>query len=390
MAKATQSTTKTSAKILDKNAAKSPVKPPVKSLVKSPSKSRAKASNETGGKSERALYRNINRELEREVESNNEDEDAASSAATLWSSHSQSAPPPQPLSVKEKSVLEFLEVYISTQGVSPTYSEICKHFGFASFNSVQRYLKQLEVKGYIRLPWANQKRAITLLHASSAIQDAIQGGVNLNNLNSISPRSVSKSLGSSKSISQAGGNSSGLSGSTSGNVIPMGSSTENFSLPLLGRVAAGSPIEAMEYDEFIDVPASLVRYADRTYALRVQGQSMIDDGILDGDVILVQRQSSAINGEIVVAMVGEEATVKRFYMHRGAATATQFASAANDFDEDLNDASYDEAKNSERFKQGPGKKIELRPANSTMQSMWFEPSEIQIRGIVVGLIRKFF
>lgn len=390
MAKATQSTTKTSAKILAKNAAKSPAKLPEKSLVKSPSKSRAKASNETGGKSERALYRNINRELEREVESNNEDEDAASSAATLRSSHSQSAPPPQPLSVKEKSVLEFLEVYISTQGVSPTYSEICKHFGFASFNSVQRYLKQLEVKGYIRLPWANQKRAITLLHASSAIQDAIQGGVNLNNLNSTSSRSVSKSLGSSKSISQAGGNSSGLSGSTSGNVIPMGSSTENFSLPLLGRVAAGSPIEAMEHDEFIDVPASLVRYADRTYALRVQGQSMIDDGILDGDVILVQRQSSAINGEIVVAMVGEEATVKRFYIHRGATTATQLASAANDFDEDLNDASYDEAKNSERFKQGPGKKIELRPANSTMQSMWFEPSEIQIRGIVVGLIRKFF
>jgi repressor LexA len=131
------------------------------------------------------------------------------------------------------------------------------------------------------------------------------------------------------------------------------SQSENFSLPLLGRVAAGAPIEAYEHDEFIDVPASLVRHADRTYALRVQGQSMIEDGILDGDVILVQRQSSASNGEIVVAMIGEEATVKRFY------------------------------------RQPQDRQIELRPANSTMESMWFDSSEVQIRGIVVGLIRKF-
>src|SRR5262245_45993194 len=87
---------------------------------------------------------------------------------------SAEAEPPRPLSPKEKNVLEFLELYIREQGISPTYQEICKHFGFASFNSVQRYLKQLEAKGYIQLPWANQKRAITLLKPASALQSAIE------------------------------------------------------------------------------------------------------------------------------------------------------------------------------------------------------------------------
>jgi repressor LexA len=236
---------------------------------------------------------------------------------------------PRPLSLKEKSVLEFLESYTRESGISPTYQEICKHFGFASFNSVQRYLKQLEAKGYIQLPWANQKRAITILKPASSVQET---------------------LGSRQPIDS---------------LMPAIVPSENFSIPLLGRVAAGSPIEALEHDEFIDVPASLVRHADRTYALRVQGQSMIDDGILDGDVILVQRQSTASNGEIVVAVVGDEATVKRFYLHR------------------------DDTRSREKTVAMNGKMIELRPANSTMSSMWFPPNEVQIRGIVVGLIRKF-
>jgi repressor LexA len=250
------------------------------------------------------------------------------------------AEPPRPLSLKEKTVLEFLESYIREKGISPTYQEICKHFGFASFNSVQRYLKQLEAKGYVQLPWANQKRAITLLQSASALQSAME------DLQGDTPRS---------SMTPA--------------IMPI----ENFTLPLLGRVAAGAPIEALDHDEFIDVPASLVRHADRTYALRVQGQSMIDDGILDGDVILVQRQTSASNGEIVVAVVngdgGDEATVKRFYMHRGD-TAAKAAARERELNTD--------------------KMIELRPANSSMAPMWYEPSEVQIRGVVVGLIRRFF
>jgi repressor LexA len=258
------------------------------------------------------------------------------------------AEPPRPLSLKEKTVLEFLERYVGDKGISPTYQEICQHFGFASFNSVQRYLKQLESKGYIQLPWANQKRAITLLKPASALQDAIED----------------RHDDSDTSVVNIAGRMS--------NITRTIMSSENFSLPLLGRVAAGAPIEAIEHDEFIDVPASLVRQPDRTYALRVQGQSMIDDGILDGDVILVQRQTTATNGEIVVAMVGEEATVKRFYHHRGTNTSQAARTAAREHD--LN----------------PERMIELRPANSSMIPMWFDPSEVQVRGVVVGLIRRFF
>jgi len=251
--------------------------------------------------------------------------------------------PPRPLSPKEKNVLEFLETYIRENGFSPTYQEICQHFGFASFNSVQRYLKQLEAKGYIQLPWANQKRAITLLRPASALQDAVEE-LHENESDDAPSSNVTRAI------------------------VP----SENYALPLLGRVAAGAPIEALEHDEYIDVPASLVRQPDRTYALRVQGQSMIEDGILDGDVILVQRQTTATNGEIVVAMVGEEATVKRFYVHRGSNVPTAARQIA--FENHWN----------------PERMIELRPANSSMKPMWFDPTQIQIRGVVVGLIRRFF
>jgi repressor LexA len=249
---------------------------------------------------------------------------------------------PKPLSMKEKNVLEFLEIYMRERGVSPTYQEICQHFGFASFNSVQRYLKQLQTKGYIQLPWANQKRAITLLHSASTLQDAAV---------SLHPVSSSESDGDDAYSDRD-------SDHVIPSVMPALLPSHSFSLPLLGGVAAGAPIESLQYDEFIDVPASLVRQPDRTFALRVQGQSMIEDGILDGDVILVQRQHTAQNGEIVVAVVDEEATVKHFYLHRG-------------------------------NEEEPENKVELKPANATMKSMWYESGEVQIRGIVVGLIRKF-
>lgn len=251
-----------------------------------------------------------------------------------------------PLTPKEKTVLEFLETYARLNGFAPTYQEICRHFGFASFNSAQRYLKQLEAKEYISLGGANQKRAISLLQSASAYQEQIEER--------------------ERKTETAGDDTSTTSS---------GSSAEAFQIPMLGRVAAGAPLEAYEHDEFIDVPASLVKNPDRTYALRVQGQSMIEDGIFEGDVILVQRQSKAENGEIVVAVVPsevgtEEATVKRFYWHSAAKNLSRSLAKKPSVDD--------------------SKKIELRPANSTMTSFWYNPGEIQIRGIVVGLIRKFW
>lgn len=226
---------------------------------------------------------------------------------------------PLPLTAKEKAVLEFIEGFLlKSSGISPSYQEIRDHFGFASFNSVQNYLKQLTRKGYIKNP-ANSKRALQVVHTT--------------NTSTGSPRT---SLLQSKN-------------------------EEILSLPLLGKVAAGTPIESLKHDEFLSVPGHLLRpsHAHKTFALKVQGQSMIDEGIMDGDTILVQQQSSAANGDLVVAIVDNEATVKRFYLRtppRG---------------------SHDELM------------VELRPSNTTMTSMWFSPYEVEIQGVVVGLMRKF-
>jgi repressor LexA len=223
---------------------------------------------------------------------------------------------PLPLTSKEKSVLEFIEISLSENGVCPSYQEIKDHFGFASYNSVQNYLKQLVTKGYILIP-THQKRAIQILQPSTTVQDQVQ-----------------KSTPSRSPLLREGG--------------------EVFSLPLLGKVAAGLPIEAFEHNEFLEVPASMVRNPDKTFALKVSGASMIEDGILDGDLILVQKQATAQNGEIVVASVEEESTVKRFYLH-----------------------------------SQPERRIELRPANSTMKSIWYPPDQVKIQGILVSLLRKF-
>lgn len=254
---------------------------------------------------------------------------------------------PQPLTPKEKGVLEFLEVYIGRHGLSPSFQEIKAHFGFASFNSVQRYLKQLENKNYIHVPGGNRKRAITLLSTASAVQQSVASMTDISELRS-----------KTGAVAFPGGSPP--------REAPAASFTEPLSLPLLGRVAAGQPIEAVTDHEFVDVPASFVRNAGKSYALQVQGNSMIEDGIHDRDIILVQEQTHARDGEIVVAVVDNEATVKRIYSYRKAP-----AHAANHVDW-----------------EGPA--IELRPSNSEMQSMWYHPSQLEIRGVVVGLLRKYF
>jgi repressor LexA len=218
------------------------------------------------------------------------------------------------LTSKEKKVLEFIEDFVIREGLSPSYLEIKDHFSFASFNSVQNYLKQLGRKGYLVVE-PHQKRAIQLLKSSNSFSTTG------------SPRAQ---------LLQARG--------------------EVLSLPLLGSVAAGRPLEKLTFNEEIEVPSSLVKNPGETFALRVQGVSMIDEGILDGDLILVQKTPSAQNGDLVVALIESEATVKRFYAHP---------------------------------RNPRVKRVELRPANLQMSSMYFSDEEVQIEGRVVGLIRKF-
>ena len=121
-------------------------------------------------------------------------------------------------------------------------------------------------------------------------------------------------------------------------------------LPLLGVVVAGVPIEPVEVNDTLGVPRELVRSPD-TFALRVKGDSMIEEQIRDGDLILVQSAPTAREGDTVVALVRGEATVKRFYRQGG--------------------------------------KVVLRPANERLDPIVAEPEDVEIRGVVVAVIRKY-
>ena len=198
------------------------------------------------------------------------------------------------LTEKQKAFLGYISRYMEDWGRSPSFEEICSHFGFTSYNTVTTYLKALKRKGYIRLPRKkNQKRAIEV----------------------ISPVE-----------------------------------TRRFEFPLLGRVAAGKPIEAVEDMDVIEVPASMIGQGDH-FVLQVKGGSMKEDGILDGDFIVVRKQPTAENGETVVALINNEATVKKYYRRRN----------------------Y----------------VELRPAHTGMEPLIVRKGDLRIEGRVVGVIRHY-
>lgn len=121
-------------------------------------------------------------------------------------------------------------------------------------------------------------------------------------------------------------------------------------IPLLGRITAGQPIELIEEDERIKVPANMVR--KDTYALRVSGTSMIDDNIQDGDIIIIEKKQSAENGQSVVALInGEQVTLKKFYIEADG--------------------------------------IRLQPANPDMEPILLKNEKVQVLGVVTGVIRQF-
>ena len=198
------------------------------------------------------------------------------------------------LTEKQKAFLGYISRYMEDWGRPPSFEEICSHFGFTSYNTVTTYLKTLKRKGYIRLPRKkNQKRAIEV----------------------ISPVE-----------------------------------TRRFEFPLLGRVAAGKPIEAVEDMDVIEVPASMIGQGDH-FVLQVKGDSMKEDGILDGDFIVVRKQPTAENGETVVVLINNEATVKKYYRRRN----------------------Y----------------VELRPAHTDMESIIVRKGDLRIEGKIVGVIRHY-
>lgn len=198
------------------------------------------------------------------------------------------------LTHKQKAFLGYLSQYKEEWGMAPSFDEICSHFGFSSYNTVTTYLKILERKGYVRLSsQKNRKRAIEV-------------------------------------------------------VSPV--ETRRFELPLLGNVAAGKPIEAIENKSAIEVPPAMADKGD-CFVLKVKGVSMEEDGILDGDFVVVRKQATAENGDTVVALIENEATVKKYFKK-------------NDY-------------------------VELRPAHTGMDPIPVKDGDFHIAGKVVGVLRYY-
>jgi repressor LexA len=202
-----------------------------------------------------------------------------------------------PITAKQKRIFEFIKRYIESNHEAPTIAEIGRQFQMRSSASVHAVITALEREGLIkRIP--NVSRGIEI------VQQKEGGG------------------------------------------------DEDNDIPLLGTVAAGQPIEAILSHDTISVPKDLQGHG-RTFALRVRGESMIDENIQDGDIIIVASQKTAENGQVVVALIdGNYATVKKFYRD-------------SDF-------------------------IRLEPANPQFKPIFIKtPERIQIQGVVRGLIRKY-
>jgi repressor LexA len=199
----------------------------------------------------------------------------------------------RPLTRRQREVLDFLRDFVADNGYSPSLEEIGGHFGLSSVATVHKHVQHLADKGYLRKAW-NRSRSL------EPVEEAEAAAVEL---------------------------------------------------PLLGSVAAGAPIEPIEVEERIAVPRELVRRRGEAYVLRVRGESMIDEQIRDGDLVVVERRSEARNGETVVAVVRGEATLKKL------------------------------------VKQGP--RVVLQPANPAMRPIDVPASEVEIRGVVRGLLRSY-
>src|SRR5262249_61370788 len=206
------------------------------------------------------------------------------------------------LTKRQKEFLDFLAGFLEKRGYSPSYEEIADGLELASLATVHKHILALESKQYVKRGF-NQSRSLEISQ---------------------------KYYDEQRQHKQ----------------IPV-----NISVPLLGRIAAGAPVEAiagqdtLNFSDFAGNPG--------TYALQVRGESMIEDHICDGDFVLVQKATDARDGDIVVALVdGVETTLKRFYHE-------------------------------------PGDRVRLQPANSSMQPIYVPRSAVTVQGKLLAVLRKY-
>ncbi|GAB4509486.1 MAG: transcriptional repressor LexA [Sulfuricaulis sp.] len=196
---------------------------------------------------------------------------------------------------RSRQVYDFVRAYTVRHGYAPKLREIAGHLGIRSRGVVHRHLRALEAEGLLRIE-PDRARGIRLRGRASA-------------------------------------------------------AVRLLALPLLGRIAAGRPIEAIAGEDEIDLSEFFVNH--NRFVLRVAGDSMIEDGILDGDMVVVEKRETAENGEIVVALIdGIEATLKRLQKNRDGS-------------------------------------VTLRPANATLSPMRYSATRVRIQGVVVGQFRSY-
>ncbi len=198
------------------------------------------------------------------------------------------------LTERQQEIVAFIRDYRTRRGIAPTQREICEHFGFSSFGTLQKHIRLLLEKGVLVRDW-KQRRSLDVASEAAA--------------------------------------------------------APALEVPLLGRIAAGSPIEVLPGDDRLHVPESLTRKGEN-FVLLVTGDSMVDEGIRDGDWVVVHRRSRAENGEMVAALVNGEATLKRLYRE-------------------------------------PDGVVRLQPSNERLSPIRVREDEVQVQGIVVGLMRRY-
>ena len=231
------------------------------------------------------------------------------------------------LTRKQLELLRFIHERLKESGVPPSFDEMKDALDLRSKSGIHRLITALEERGFIRrLP--NRARAVEVVRLPESVAHGIAG-----RNRGFTPSVIEGNLGRVRAASE----------DDSGRPV---------AVPVMGRIAAGTPIEAIQTrSHTINMPADLLT-AGEHFALEVRGDSMIDAGILDGDIVLIRKTETAETGDIVVALIdSEEATLKRF-RRRGASIA-------------------------------------LEPANSTHEVRILPPNRVRIQGKLVGLFRRY-
>lgn len=236
------------------------------------------------------------------------------------------------LTRKQYELLMFINKRLQQQGVSPSFEEMKEALKLKSKSGIHRLITGLEERGFIRrLP--HRARALEIIKMPENAREGVPAKTGDDMAGRFDPKVIEGRFpGGAETTSEDG--------------------SENISLPLYGRIAAGLPIEALrDHSQTVDVPPTLLTNGEH-YALEVAGDSMIDAGILDGDVVVIRRTDTADNGDIVVALIDDhEVTLKRLRRKKGS--------------------------------------IALEPANPAHETRIFGPDQVNVQGRLVALLRSY-